>query len=95
MSTFFFFTFVAPSAGSAPMTLGGVSSNHPPSGFPMRAQPCKSRSMRKPATDNAPMSIAVLPLSMFRLLTIIKRLSKSISVYNSLFQSTIVYHCPL
>lgn len=44
--SFFLLTFVAPSAGSAPMTFGGVSSYQPPSGLPMRAQPCSSASVR-------------------------------------------------
>ena len=38
MVIFCAFTPVALSLGNAPNTFGGVSSYHPPSGFPMRAQ---------------------------------------------------------
>ena len=37
MFTFFALTFTPRSAGVAPMTFGGVSSYHPPSGCPIRA----------------------------------------------------------
>ena len=66
MVIFFDFTFTDMSSGELLSTLGGSSSNHPPSGDPILAQErkmrkCNNEKMRKALRKDFPLCIPLLP----------------------------------